>query len=77
MKYKAEPDSVGICAGTVDETSMGPKRLEEVVNGKVKHIFVGEKAGWYTLGEDGLRRYEKFTDGMGEVDDGTKGTEKV
>ncbi len=64
MKYMAEPESIGIAAGTVDEDSVGEEGLEEVVQGKSKHIFVGEKAGWYTLREDGLKRCEKFPDGF-------------
>lgn len=75
MKYKANPQSIGICAGTVDENSMGPKGLG-AVQGKANHIFVGEKAGWYEIGEDGLRRYERFTDAMGEEDGGAQGEEK-
>ena len=64
MKYMAEPESIGIAAGTVHEDSVGEGDLEEMMQRKSKHIFVGKKAGWYTLGEDGLKRYEKFSDGF-------------
>lgn len=81
MKYKAEPGTIGICAGTVDESSVEAQGLEEMVQGKAKHIFVGEKAGWYILGEDGLRRYEGLTELIGvgneeEDNDGEKGLDR-
>lgn len=61
MKYKANPGTIGICAGTVDEKSTRtPEELVEAVKGTAHHIFVGEKAAWYEIGEDGLRRYEGF-----------------
>ena len=63
MKYRDEPEIIGICAGSVDEESVGTQRLQKIVKGKTKHIFVDEKAGWYALGEDGLDRYERFSDG--------------
>ena len=69
MKYKAEPETIGMCAGGVDERSVraGDEGSSgtgwEELRKRAKHIFVGEKAGWYTLGVDGLELYEKFTDG--------------
>ena len=69
MKYNAEPGNIGLCAGGVDELSVltsdggnGKKEWEELKR-RAKHIFVREKAGWYTLGVDGLDVYEEFTYG--------------
>ena len=62
MKYKAEPKNIWLCAGGVDEESMRDGKALEEVKAKANHIFVGEKAGWYTLGADGLDMYEKLSD---------------
>ncbi len=61
MTYDCEPEFISITSGTIDEASVRghlpkPKR----------HIFVGgeKKAGWYELPEDGLPKYEKFSNGF-------------
>lgn len=59
MTYYAVPDTISIAAGTVDEESMKGRILKPNV-----HIFVGEKAEWYSLPDDGLKRYEAFPTGL-------------
>ena len=59
MTYYAEPDTISIAAGTVDEESMKGRVLKPN-----SHIFVGEKAEWYTLPNDSLKRYEAFPPGL-------------
>ena len=53
MQYYMKPERVGITYGTIDEC-----------NGKldppVEHIFLKEKAPWFTLPDDGLPRHDGF-----------------
>ena len=52
-KYKA---TIYVVLGTLDyETYVAPP-LEET-----NHIFLKEKAPWFTLPEDGVKRFEEFT----------------
>lgn len=55
MQYHCIPDTVSVGAGTVEEES-----LTEKLSGRTNHIFVAEKASWFTIPNDGLPRYEKF-----------------
>ena len=59
MTYYAAPDTIAVAAGTIDETSMQGELLKPDC-----HIFVEDKAGWFTLPDDGLTRYEKFPPGF-------------
>lgn len=56
MEYYADPKTVGVAAGTIDEESVTRQLV-----GPSNHIFVSEKASWFTLPDDGLPRYEKFS----------------
>ena len=56
MTYYVLPDTISVAAGTVDEESMKGRILKPE-----NHIFVGEKAEWYTLPDDGLKRYKTFS----------------
>lgn len=56
MKYLCD-ESIGVAAGTIEEGS-----LRERMMGVREHIFVGQKAGWYQLPEDGVERWEGFTE---------------
>lgn len=53
------PDIISIAAGTIDEDSMGT-----VLAGPTSHIFVSEKATWFTIPEDGFERYDRFSESM-------------
>lgn len=55
--YKCEPDRVSIAAGSFHEPS-----LKGVTLKAKKHIFLHEKAPWVVLGDDGLDRYQGFSD---------------
>ena len=55
MEYYAIPDTIGVAAGTIDDDGLMGK-----LDGPVNHIFVAEKAEWYTIPSDGLRRYTGF-----------------
>lgn len=57
MKYKCQPDKISIAAGTIDEDS-----VEGELGQVTAHIFLSQKAGWYTIGEDGLKRWDRFGD---------------
>ena len=59
MTYYALPDTISVSAGTIDEESMKGRILKPD-----NHIFVGEKADWYTLPDDGLKRYKEFPPGI-------------
>ena len=56
MQYHHIPDTVGVAAGTIEEDS-----LKEQLSGPSNHIFVAEKASWFTIPNDGLPRYEAFS----------------
>ena len=55
MTYYAMPDSIGVAAGTVNEASIHGELLKPQ-----NHIFVSDKAKWYTIPDDGLERYDTF-----------------
>ncbi|MCJ1467204.1 hypothetical protein MMC07_005827 [Pseudocyphellaria aurata] len=57
MTYKCQPDMMGIAAGTIDEDS-----VEGELTKATAHIFLEQKASWYTLGDDGLQRWDRFGD---------------
>ena len=57
MMYKCDPDAIGIAAGTIDEDSV----IGELEKAKT-HIFLSQKASWYAVPEDGLERYERFSE---------------
>lgn len=56
MTYSCEPDRIGIAAGTIDEDTIKGSMVSATA-----HIFVSQKACWYTIGEDGLRRWDRFS----------------
>lgn len=58
MTYYAQPDTIAVAAGTIDEESVKGElaKLDS-------HIFVSEKSGWFRLPDDGVKRYEKFPPG--------------
>lgn len=69
MRYDAEPKYVGLTLGTVDEKTLG--KIEGGLKIK-RHIYVGEKAGWFELPDDGaarestMREEEALLGGEGE-----------
>lgn len=62
--YHATPDTIAIAAGTIDDD----KILAELPE-RSNHIFVAEKAAWFTIPEDGLKRYMGFPEGVQSVID--------
>lgn len=52
MRYHRRLEGIGIVVGTIGK---GKEGLEEQVKSK-RHIFVGDKAKWLTVGDDGLKR---------------------
>ena len=71
MTYYATPDTIAVAAGTIDEKSV---QGELVKPGN--HIFVGEKANWFVLPEDGLDRYDEFPPGFEDALETWKGQVK-
>ena len=56
MKSHLELDSIDIAAGTIDDDS-----VEGDLVPVSAHTFVSQKASWYTIGEDGLKKWDRFT----------------
>lgn len=48
---------MSIVAGSIDEGSVKGELTKPT-----EHIFLKEKAGWFDLPEDGLGRFERFSD---------------
>jgi len=59
MQYNCETEVIEITAGSIDEGS-----VKGALPAAGRHIFLGEKAGWYVLPDDGLERYEGFPEGF-------------
>lgn len=57
MQYNVDPEEIGVCAGSLDESSIkgGIRALDGI---KKKHIFVKDKVGWYDIPDDGYERQE-------------------
>lgn len=62
MKYFCD-ENIGVAAGTIEEGSFA-KRRGDGVEKVTEHIFMGEKAGWYEVPEDGVKRWEGFSEGF-------------
>jgi hypothetical protein len=60
FKLDGEEDSIYISAGSIAEDSIKGDLPKPAM-----HIFVGEKAGWWDLPEDGIERHETFPEGAG------------
>jgi hypothetical protein len=68
---------MSITVGSIDEGSVKGELVKPSM-----HIFLEEKAGWFDLPEDGLKRFEKWDDEESDkkiqawlkehVDDGSK-----
>ncbi|KAL9600940.1 MAG: hypothetical protein Q9219_002875 [cf. Caloplaca sp. 3 TL-2023] len=57
MMYYCDHGTIGVAAGTIDEGAL-PKQAMKVTD----HIFVGQKPEWHQIAEDGVARFERFTD---------------
>ena len=57
MQYNVDPEEMGVCAGSLDESSIegGIRALDGI---KKKHIFVKDNVGWYDIPSDGYERQE-------------------
>ena len=53
MQYHVQPARMSIAASTIDK-SMTPIQQPE------EHIFLSDKASWFTLPDDGLGRFDEF-----------------
>ncbi|OBT84582.1 hypothetical protein VE02_06326 [Pseudogymnoascus sp. 03VT05] len=52
------PKEMSIVVGSIDEGSIKGEMMKPT-----EHIFLEEKAGWFDLPEDGLGRFERFSEG--------------
>ena len=53
MQYHCQPNRISVTAGSIDQSLVPlPKPTE--------HIFLCEKAAWFDLPEDGLKRIDDF-----------------
>ena len=69
MQYKLQPDKISITAGSIDGES-----VKGVLVKPSEHIFLGEKAGWFEIPDDGLERYARFcTEFDGKLENWKKG----
>jgi hypothetical protein len=50
MTYKASPDEIGIVATSIDETKSSGK-----LPGVERHIYVGDRPSWYTIGDEAVQ----------------------
>jgi hypothetical protein len=53
MQYHLQPERLGIAAGTIDRSTEPLPQPEE-------HIFLAEKASWFRVPDDGLKRFMEF-----------------
>jgi hypothetical protein len=60
LAQHCEPELLSVVAGAIDEDTIKDGGRESMR--PVKHIFLKEKAAWYDLPDDGLLRYEGFSD---------------
>lgn len=67
MEYHATGNTISVAAGTIDEGSV----VGELA-GPNNRIFVEEKAAWFTIPDDGLKRYDRFPDSFQEAIDAWK-----
>lgn len=56
MQYKFQPEWISIAAGSIDEESVHGQLV-----GVSEHIFLGEKAAWFEVPDDGAERFERFS----------------
>ncbi|CAE7007839.1 hypothetical protein CFE70_001507 [Pyrenophora teres f. teres 0-1] len=61
MTFPSDPDGLALCMSTVDLESLKTESAPKVV----KHIFLGEKAPWFVLADDGTEPTERW--GTSEV----------
>lgn len=59
MRYKHQPEDIGLTLGTVDEGSVPDAEVKEGMKVQ-KHIFVSQKAWWYDVKKDGIPTHERF-----------------
>lgn len=55
------PKEMSIVVGSIDEGSVKGELMKPT-----EHIFLEEKAGWFDLPEDGLGRFERFSEGVSD-----------
>ena len=56
MAYSSEPDSISVVASSIDPGSLKGEPLKVR-----KHIYLSEKAPWFTVPEDGAWRKDAYT----------------
>ena len=61
MRYKHQPEVVGLTLGTVDEESIRNAEVKEALK-PVAHIFVSQAPWWDREFKDGLRTQERFSE---------------
>lgn len=62
MDAATSPESMAIVVGSIDEGSVKGELMKPT-----GHIFLEEKAGWFDLPEDGLGRFDRFSDESDEA----------
>lgn len=67
MRYKHEPDNIGVTLGTIDEDSIGSPKVKELLQ-PTQHIFMSQSVSWLHIDNDGVPKYARFTSGDFEED---------
>lgn len=65
MRYKHEPENVGVALGSIDEDSISNSSVRDMLQ-LDQHIFTSQKAFWVGIEKDGVPKFERFTGGFEE-----------
>ncbi|KAK4505441.1 hypothetical protein PRZ48_003404 [Zasmidium cellare] len=67
MRYKHQPQNVGVTLGTIDEDSVANPKVKDLLQID-QHIFMGQSVSWLHIDNDGVPKYARFTSGEFEED---------
>ena len=59
MRYRHQPDLLGLTLGTVDEETIKDERVKEAL-APAAHIFICQKVWWYDASKDGIPTHDRF-----------------
>lgn len=60
MRYKHQPQKVGVTLGTIDEDSIASPIVKDLLK-LDQHIFISQKVPWLNIDNDGVPKYARFT----------------
>lgn len=62
MRYKHQPQNIGVTLGTIDEDSVASPAVKDLLQ-LDQHIFMSQKVSWLNIDNDGVPKYARFTSG--------------